>query len=205
MSGIGNSRFLCLIGTRCRSSRRGCCGSTRYLRGIRILLGYAGQALRKNVRGAHRGRTGSRTLRLRRFSNDQDFFQPVEISGRFYFDDQKWIVVAVGYGVAYRADGESFGKDTVAAAGNHVLASFNFFVGHHVTDLQLAQAGALQNALQARALQDHTGAAFVIVHEQDLGAQRINLFDLANDSVGRDYCHVRFKTVTLAFIDRNHF
>jgi hypothetical protein len=111
-------------------------------------LGDAGQPFRQDVCCAHI-RCLAALLRsvLGNLCDNQHFLKTAEVGGGLYLHCQKRLIVPVWRDARNRTHGKALGINPVATAGNNLLASVYFLVGHDVTDVEFALRVTAQNSL----------------------------------------------------------
>src|SRR5581483_4813252 len=164
--------------------------------------GDRGQALRKDVHGAHRrGRLLYRRRALLHLGDHQHFFEPIEAGSRLDANAQEKIVA--GGNVGDHANRHALGEDAIAAAGQNALAGLNLLVAHDVLHHGLATRRALDDSLQPRFLQDDARSAGAVVDHEHQRRRGIDTNDLADHAIGGDDRHVVAHAIFGALVDVN--
>src|SRR5262249_41099678 len=146
-----------------------------------------GRLLREKLRGPALLGWGRLGRLFRDMGYDQNFFQAIQVGGRFDPDRQEGATTfSVIADARNCANGKSLGVDTVATAGDRLLTHFDLLVRHDVLHLQIVLPRTQRCTLQARVLKDYAGTGTTIRDHQYLRAERKDILYLTYDAVRGD-------------------
>src|SRR3984885_15768737 len=133
--------------------------------------------------------------------DDQDFIETVEVRGGFDENPDESILIWILHYFVHYADWQTARKNLIAAGRQDSFPGLDTAIGHQTHDLRLADGVAAKNAPDARGLENHAGAAALVVDHEHLCRTGIHFANLAHNAVGSYDCHIAVEYGFGALVD----